>query len=155
MHFSIAVIHHPDQYIDDLLEPYDYTNKDTYEHILIHTRDEAIEYARKYFLEPGISKSDEELWDMMAEGYDTDDEGNLYDYDNPNGRFDYYSVQDTYKALKCEYGWESNALLEDVLVFNVYAVVTPDGEWHDQDEGFDNIGNWPNDCVVTVVDCHV
>ena len=65
-HFSLAVLHKEEQDIDELLAPYSEELETAPR--LKYTKAEAIRYARENY-EECRSKSDEECWEFMADGY--------------------------------------------------------------------------------------
>ena len=88
-HFLLAVLHEEWQNVDEMLAPYS-EGLET-EPRLEYTRYRAIGYAREHYKELR-DKSDEECWKFMADGYITDDEGNLYTTYNLQTRWDYYTI---------------------------------------------------------------
>ena len=53
--------------------------------------EEAIQYAREHYKEYR-DKSDEACWVMMADGYITDEKGNIYTTYNPQAKWDWYEI---------------------------------------------------------------
>ena len=98
-HFTVAVLHRPDQSIDELLAPYDEGLKvDRY---VEFTRQQAIDYVRKNNARMA-DKSDDECWQFFTEGYDrdmVDEEGNLYTTYNPQSRWDWWVVGGRWSGL--------------------------------------------------------
>ena len=88
-HFLLAVLHEEWQDIDELLAPY--SEELETEPRLQYTKEEAIRYAREHY-EECRDKSDEECWEFMADGYETDDDGNIYTTYNPQSRWDWYEI---------------------------------------------------------------
>lgn len=88
-HFLLAVLHEEWQDVDELLEPY--SEELETEPRLKYTKDEAIRYGRKHY-EELRSKSDEKCWEFMADGYTTDENGNIYTTYNPQARWDWYDI---------------------------------------------------------------
>ena len=87
-HFSLAVFHRKDQSIDELLDQYDESRPiDPY---VKFTRQEAIDYARKYY--GAEQMSDEDCWKMVSEGCITDDDGNIYSTFNENSKWDWWEI---------------------------------------------------------------
>lgn len=90
-HYSVAVFHREDQDVDELLAPYS-ENIQVAPYIR-YTREQAIQHCkdcwRQDFLE---GKSDEDLWQAVAEDYDnrTDEAGNIYSTYNPHSKWDWY-----------------------------------------------------------------
>lgn len=91
-HYTVAVIHREHQDIDELLAPY--SENLEVEPYVRFTRQEAIDYVRKHWLQDGDEKSDDQCWKMMADDYNnnTDDDGNIYSTYNPNSKWDWYSI---------------------------------------------------------------
>lgn len=98
-HFTVAVLHRPDQSIDKLLAPYDEGLKvDRY---VEFSRQQAIDYVRKNNARMA-DKSDDECWQFFTEGYDrdmVDEEGNLYTTYNPQSRWDWWVVGGRWSGL--------------------------------------------------------
>ena len=98
-HFTVAVFHHPDQSIDELLAPYDEGLKvDRY---VEFTRQQAIDYVRKNNARMA-DKSDDECWQFFTEGYDrdmVDEEGNLYTTYNPASKWDWWTIGGRWSGL--------------------------------------------------------
>lgn len=89
-HYTVAVIHHPDQDIDELLAPFDENIK--VPKYISYTRQQAIEHVRNFWKDVE-SLSDEECYAKMAEDYDEDmkdSDGNLYSTYNPQSKWDWY-----------------------------------------------------------------
>jgi len=89
-HFTVAVFSKGPDGVSDLLAPYD-------ENIRVapyirYTRSQAIEAAKGFKVNEG--KSDDELYEWMAEDYRDDDmideQGNLLSTYNPNSKWDYW-----------------------------------------------------------------
>lgn len=238
-HYTVAVFHREGQDVDELLAPY---NEDLrVEPYIVYTREQAIQYAKDHWKAEHIEgKSDQEIWDMMAEGYESDSDGNLYSDYNPDSKWDWYQTGGRWGGLlrlkpeaRADYGdaetvdeayvcdidfspdpdeYESAIRFWDVVVggeqkregedfftiyspeyykeyygsrenyakamadFTTFAVVTPDGEWHEPGRmGWfgcssatpDSTKAWNNryreqfidaadpEWVLTVVDCHI
>lgn len=240
-HFVVAVIHREDQSVDDLLAPYD--ESISVAPYIRKTKEEAIKYARENY--PSCKdKSDEECYKYYANGYDTDEDGNIISTYNPNSKWDWYVIGGRWSGMLKAVGRETdengNTIFTDryvnearisdidfssdpeayaeaireweVLVegdeqrpgedfcsfykpeyylnyygtkekyaeamatFTTYAVVTPNGLWHQKAEmgwfGMDNATpedskNWPlhyyerfiknadPNLIMTIVDCHI
>ena len=227
-HFSVAVLHKPDQDIETLLAPYDENLQ--VEPYISYTRQEAIDYAREHF--PSCKDaSDEECWANMAEDAKTDAEGNILSEYNPSSKWDWWSVGGRWKGmLKTANGMADIAFVRDVdfsidenvrksalrywdvvvdgkprepgedffslykpeyyrefygdretyaryrSQFSTYAVVTPDGVWHEKgrmgwwamsSETPEEARDWEEhyqerfldhqdeDLLITIVDCHI
>lgn len=87
-HYTVAIFHRPDQDIDELLAPFSEELKvDPY---IVFSRSEAIAKARERY-EVCKDKTDDECYAFMADGYQTDDEGNLLSTYNPNSKWDWYT----------------------------------------------------------------
>lgn len=190
-HFNVAVFHKTGQSVDDLLAPYSELIK--VEPYILFTRQEAINYVRECF-RVDDHLSDDECWEMEAEGEETDDDGNIYSTYNPKSKWDYYEVggrwgtflQDhdpsiidanlaprtTVKVGDYSFGPDVDTGKE----FITYAVLTPDGEWHEcgamawfnlssatEEERNDWDKNYKArfidtadpDWLLTIVDCHI
>lgn len=87
-HYTVAVFHEKDQDIEELLAPYD--ENVAVEPYLLFSRQEAIDHVRKYYDTRG--KTDEECWQMEAEGAETDEDGNIYSTYNPDSKWDWWVV---------------------------------------------------------------
>ena len=88
-HFSLAVLHKEEQCIDELLAPYSEELETAPR--LKYTKAEAIRYARENY-EECRNRSDEECWEFIADGYTTDEDGNIYTTYNPQSKWDWYEV---------------------------------------------------------------
>ncbi len=88
-HFLLAVLHEEWQDVDELLAPY--SEELRIPPTLKYTREEAIQYAREHYKEY-CDKSDETCWTMMADGYITDEKGNIYTTYNPQAKWDWYEI---------------------------------------------------------------
>ena len=95
-HFTVAVIHKPDQDIEELLAPYD-ENKEV-EPYVRYTRQEAIDYARRNY-KSAEGKTDEECWQMFAEDEQTDEEGNILSTYNPRSTWDWWTVGGRWRGM--------------------------------------------------------
>lgn len=73
-HYTVAVFHRKDQDIDELLAPFSEELK--VEPYIVYTKQEAIAKARERY-EACKDKTDEECYQFMADGYQTDDEGRV------------------------------------------------------------------------------
>ena len=93
-HFSLAVFHRKDQDIDELLEPYD--ENLPVEPYVKFMRQEAINYARRYYGAEQLS--DEDCWKMVAQGCETDEEGNIYSTYNQSSRWDWWEIGGRWKG---------------------------------------------------------
>ena len=171
MHFSLAVFHYPDEDIESLLDPF--CEGLEVERYVAYTRQEAIDYARANF-QRCKNASDEECWKFMAEdAEETDEAGNIYSTFNPNTRWDWWEEGGRWKGLlKVGDKKVDSAFVKDVDFsesFSTYAVLTPDGEWHEQENTglFSSDEEWnkhykerfidtadPN-LMLTIVDCHI
>lgn len=231
-HFSVAVLHHPDQDIETLLAPYDENLRE--EKYIEYTRQEAIDHVREHY-QGMADKTDDECWHYLAddagEGM-TDDAGNIYSTYNRRSKWDWWSTGGRWSGmLKLKAGGTADSArigdIEfspdeseykralrywDVIVehkpkadgedffslfnenyyrqyygdretyartmasFSTYAVVTPDGAWHQKGEmgwwGMSSetaeeakawerdymklfIENADPDLILTIVDCHI
>ena len=90
-HYTVAVIHHPHQEIEELLAPYS-ENLEVPKYIS-YTKAQAIEHVRKYWKDvDGLS--DEECYAKMAADYEDDmkdSDGNLYSTYNPQSKWDWWT----------------------------------------------------------------
>ena len=174
MHFSLAVLHYADQNLDSILEPFDELME--VERHITYSRQEAIDYARTHFASCK-NASDAYCWEALAEDADeTDAEGNLYSTCNPDGKWDWWTTGGRWNGLlKVGDKRLNSAFVKDIdfdsAPFTTFAVLTPDGEWHEQEswqkrdsekammewnrrykERFIDISD-PN-LMITIVDCH-
>ena len=94
-HYAVAVFHRKDQEIEELLAPYD--EKIDVEPYIWKTRREAIDYARKYY-KSAMDETDDECWEMMAEGRETDESGNIYSTYNPKSKWDWWTEGGRYSG---------------------------------------------------------
>lgn len=99
-HYAVAIIHRPDQDIDDMLAPYDENIKVA--PYVEHTKQEAIDYVRKEWT--GYQdKTDEECYEAIAEDYRendlVDESGSLYSTYNTNSKWDWYEVGGRFSNL--------------------------------------------------------
>lgn len=239
-HFTVAVIHREDQDIDELLERYN-ENREV-EPYKRYTKEEAIAYARQWYVGENETKTDEECYEMMLdEELKPDEDGNLFSTYNPDSKWDWYVVGGRWdcELIMCGengklYGCNECKISEMVFPFNqkqydsyirwyevtvegqpmtaeederkfeftslynkkyyndyygskeryaqlqstfyTFAVVTPDGEWHEQgemgwfgvhDDTPEEFVQWIEnykknfidtaepDWLITIVDCHI
>ena len=169
-HFSLAVFHYQDESVGSLLEPF-YEGLEV-EKYVAYTRQEAIDYARKYF-SSCKNASDEECWKFMAgDAEQTDEAGNIYSTCNPNAHWDYWDIGGRWSGLlKVGNARVNSARVRDIdfdsAPFITFAVLTPDGEWEEQGGSWGANPNWeksykerfidtadPN-LILTIVDCHI
>ena len=94
-HYSVAVFIKSGQDIGELLAPFD-ENLEV-EPYVEFTRQEAIDYARKYYDTDG--KTDDECWEMVAEDSKTDAAGNIYSTRNPDAKWDWWCVGGRYSGM--------------------------------------------------------
>lgn len=95
-HYAVAVFHEADQSIDELLAPYD-ENLEVEPYVRF-TREEAIQYARDNY-KSYKDATDDKCWECMAEGRDTDDDGNILTTYNPDSKWDWYQEGGRYSGL--------------------------------------------------------
>ena len=181
-HFLLAVFHDECQDVDDMLAPYDEELK-TETHIEF-TKEQAIRFARENFKDYR-DKPDEECWKLMADGCTTDENGNIFSTDNPQAKWDWYEIGGRWDGYLRVNGEHVNSARigeidfgsdEQKAEFSTYAVITPDGRWHEYSPmGWGGLvhGNkedskdwyahyWerfimnsdPN-TMITIVDCHI
>ena len=105
-HFTVAIFHRPDQDIKTLLAPYDECKQ--VEPYVQHTRQEAIEYARQHFRSME-GKTDEECWAYMADGNQTDAEGNIYSTYNPDSKWDWWEEGGRWNGMLKAHGERVNS----------------------------------------------
>lgn len=104
-HFCVAVIHREDQDVDELLAPYDESIRVA--PYISKTKEEAIKYARENY--PSCKdKSDEECYKYYADGYDTDEDGNIISTYNPNSKWDWYVVGGRWSGMLKAVGRETD-----------------------------------------------
>ena len=227
-HFLLAVLHEEWQDVDELLAPYS-EDLET-EPRVEYTKEEAVGYAREHY-EECRDKTDEECWEFMAEGRETDDAGNIYTTCNPQAKWDWYDVGGSWNGYLRVNGQRVNSArigeidfrpdeeeykraqrFWDVVVehvpaepdencfslyneqyyldyygdretyarrsasFTSYAVLTPDGEWHEEgsmgwfgisSETAEEASDWDEHylerfikdadpkLMLTIVDCHI
>lgn len=112
-HFGVLVIHDENTDIEELLAPYEESLKVApYQ---VFTRQEAIDFVRKKY--PKFKKStDEECWNYLAEHYEADKDGNLFDDSNPNAKWDYWDTEEEWlNILRLKNGEMVNsAKLKDI-----------------------------------------
>ena len=170
MHFSLAVFHYQDEDIESLLDRF-YVGADV-EKYVAYTRQEAIDYARANFKSCG-SASDEECWKFMAiDAEETDKEGNIYSTYNPDAHWDWWEEGGRWDGLlKVGNARVNSARVKDIdfdsAPFVTAAVLTPDGEWEEQDDWLGTDSKWGShykerfidtadpDMILTIVDCHI
>ena len=95
-HFSVAVFHREDQSIESLLAPFD-ENKQV-EPYVQYTKEEAIAFAKKH-IQDCENITDDKCWEIMAEGRQTDQDGNIYSTYNPNSKWDWWEVGGRFKNM--------------------------------------------------------
>ena len=231
-HFTVAVLHRPDQDIEALLAPYDESLAE--EKYIEFTRQEAIDHVRKHYKNMA-DKSDDECWHYLAddagEGM-VDEDGNIYSTYNRKSKWDWWSEggrwsgmlrlkdggtadsarigdidftpeEDVYqRALRFwdvivehqtklpnedffsfynenyyrQYYGDRETYARTMAGFSTYAVVTPDGVWHQKgqmgwwgmsSETADEAKAWESEymkrfiegqdenLILTIVDCHI
>lgn len=94
-HFTVAVFHKKNQDIAKLLAPYD-ENLEV-DSFIWKTKEEAISYARENYETEGMT--DEECWNMMSNGAETDAEGNIYTTYNPKSKWDWWTEGGRYSDM--------------------------------------------------------
>ena len=171
MHFSLAVFHYKDETVDSLLAPF-YEGAEV-ERYVAYTRQGAIDFARANF-QCCKDASDEECWKFMAEdAEETDEEGNIYSTSNPDAKWDWWEIGGRWQGLlKVGERRVNSAFVKDIDFsepFSTYAILTPDGEWHEQENTglFSSDEEWNKhykerfidtaapDLMLTIVDCHI
>lgn len=177
MHYSLAIIYNEEKNyyldIDDIMDLYRENKKVA--PYRIYTRSEAIKKYRSYNFADS-NKSDSEAWELMAEGYPTDKDGNIYSIWNPQGKWDYYDIGGRFEnMLHLKNGEQANsARIKDIDFskydhFYTWAVITPNLFWHekdwdateeqerDWDENYFKrfIENENPNYTLTIIDCHV
>lgn len=98
-HYTVAVIHHPEQDIDELLAPFDENIK--VPKYISYTKQQAVAHVRKYWKDVE-DLSDEECYVKMAADYEDDmkdAEGNLYSTYNPQSKWDWYQEGGRWSGL--------------------------------------------------------
>ncbi len=116
-HYAVAVFHRKDQSVDALLEPYNENKR--MEPYISMSRQEAIDYARKYY--KGFEdKTDDECWQFMAddagEGM-TDDTGNIYSTYNPQSKWDWWTEGGRWSGMLNKDGEEVDSGRVGDLIF--------------------------------------
>lgn len=129
--------------------------------------------------------SDEEIYQNQLEYYDEEDissDGGIYSTHNPHAKWDWYQIGGRWRNyLNAKYAADTDsAKVKNVNFsnnnFNTFAVVTPDGEWHECGEMFwfgihsassEEIEEWEKnykkrfidtadpEWTITIVDCHI
>ena len=104
-HYCVAVIHTPEQDVNDLLAPYS-ENIEVAPHI-VYTREQAIEAAKRYECNANVTDNNK-LWQFIADQYSvkvekqdgsivrlprTDWDGNIYSIYNEAARWDWYQIE--------------------------------------------------------------
>jgi len=197
-HFSCLVIHKEEQNIDELMAPYSVelkvksyireTKDECYKKYLQAKKDARNKpdsfFAEKQKEEANIIGMSFEKFKKWYWGKNRiwDKEGNLLTTYNPNSRWDYFTIGETWEDLllkKNGTGYNS-CLITEVdwkKPIMTYAVVTPDGKWHSRgkmfwwgisDETEEQGRNWDlnfydhiikpylsNEFFVTILDCHI
>ena len=95
-HYAVAVFHEANQSIDELLAPYDENLK--VEPYVDFTREEAIQFARDNYKDCKYA-TDDKCWKRMANGRDTDDDGNILTTYNPDSKWDWYQEGGRFSGL--------------------------------------------------------
>ena len=91
-HFTVAVLHRPDQDIEAMLAPYDEGIQE--EKYIDFTRQQAIDYVRQHHSNMA-DKSDEECWKYLAEDAGegmVDQDGNIYSTYNRKSKWDWWEA---------------------------------------------------------------
>lgn len=110
-HFSVAVFHREDQDIETMLNPYsEHLEVETY---ISYTKEEAIAFAKKYYNTDGMT--DKECWALIADGNETDDNGNILSCYNPDAKWDWWEVGGRWSGmLKTAEGNVDEAKVKDI-----------------------------------------
>lgn len=175
-HFTVAVIHRKDQFVHELLKPYD--EKIAVDPYIKFTKAEAIEYGHKYY-KPGLT--DEQILEILAEVDGADEDGNILSTYNPKSKWDWYETGGRWHNLLTSknHNRGDEFPIRDILKTpetHTYAVITPDGEWHapgqmgwfgcssETDKEWEEWRNnwqkrWIDDqdpeLIMTIIDCHI
>lgn len=108
-HYVVAVIHKPDQEVEDLLAPYDENTQ--VEEYIEFSKQEAIDYAKENYAKDK-PMSDSEAWAIMADGRKTDKKGNIYSTYNPKSKWDWWEIGGRWdKYITTKQGEKANAAL--------------------------------------------
>lgn len=139
-----------------------------------------VRYLREVFPKK-LNWSDEECYEYLAQYYNDDmkdKEGNLYSTYNPDSKWDWYTVGGRWNGeLTNKDGMQTNEDYVSELVFpedfSTFAVVLPDGSWHEagemgwwcmvaneKDDWYDTykekfLDAADPDWILTMVDCHI
>lgn len=98
-HYMVAVIHKPEQSVNELLAPY--SESIEVGPYLSMTKQEVINYVKQNY--PEVERlSDEECWKKYVDGWDIeknliDDSGNIYTTYNPKSKWDWWSYGGRYR----------------------------------------------------------
>lgn len=87
-HYTVAVIHRENQDIANLLAPY-YENLKVEPYIWL-TKNEAIDYVRKYYSSMMKDASPEECYEMIKKDHEADEDGNILSTYNPKSKWDWW-----------------------------------------------------------------
>ena len=223
-HFTVAVIHEPEQSVRELLAPYEevlHVDPESQE-----DKERVIRFAR-HSLEDCHNLSDEECWQKATEEYELGSDG-LIRIPNPQGKWDWWTIGGRWtnelltktgektnegKIADLDFSldkkvyeeslrqWDNLVDGKDVLffmsknkeeilkvyktredfarvnaIFHTYAVITPDGEWHEPGEmcwfgitsaSVKELKEWAEnyqdrflthadpEWMMTIVDCHI
>lgn len=141
MHYTLAVFHRKEQNVEDIVAKYKYHEREKNVYYLKYTRKEAIAYAKKYLqCYYDDFKDDNECIDAFRDSNKIiDQHGNIYTTVDPKIRFFdrdlmitkiHWNNQETYEVRVGDIdNWTSFTELNHG--FPTYAVITPDGEWHE------------------------
>lgn len=103
-HFVVAVIHHEDQSVDDLLAPYD--ESISVAPYVQYTRQQAIDKVHSWAGHENMP--DDEAYEYLASDYETDDDGNLLTTYNPNSKWDWYVIGGGWSGMLKAVGRETD-----------------------------------------------
>lgn len=188
-HYTVAVITEQkptEEQIEEILAPFD--EGLSVEPYISYPYETVKEELRKNFCNPAEEPDEIEMLHALEDDdiekireineewnyyEDIDENGNAISTYNPNSKWDWYEIGGRWRNFLN--GEKSVRLSEHPKDRNCYAVLTPDGKWHEsgrmwwwgfsmaskeeQDAWPENywkiINSFPKDYYITVVDCHI
>lgn len=137
-HYMVAVIHKPEQSVDELLAPYsENIEVDPY---LKMTKEEVIKYVRENYSNVD-ELSDEECWKKYVDGWGigadlVDSDGNIYTTYNPKSKWDWWS-----------YGGRFSGKLKRKTTGDYYDILPiKDIDFSPNKEAYEDSIKWWEDC---------
>lgn len=170
-----VILYTKQQAIDQCREDIEYYKNSTYKEYL----NDPLVYEEKYgynkshinYLKTEFPKrlnwTDEECYNYMKRGYETDDNGNILTEYNPNSQWDWYEVGGRFNGIIPD----NEVILSNIDISKLevpYAFISTNGEWFEKGVTTNEISedNWDvkfrnyvntldKNTIVTCIDCHI